>query len=130
LPTTPSTRSAGPQGQAPAYLRELGRSSASAEKERAPSQGSPRGCVGRADPNPNSSTPTPFTIFTGSSNIYVSLGTSAVPISAYQFTLNTQSSAGAKVILVTLQSGVGRGACLELDMSKIEHTLTFEFLAD
>src|SRR3954465_5367697 len=58
-------------------------------------------------PNPNSSTPTPFTIFTGSSNIYVSLGTSGVPIAAYQFTLNTQSSAGAKVTLVTLQSGIG-----------------------
>lgn len=58
-------------------------------------------------PNPNSSTPTAFTIFTGSSNIYVSLGTSGVPISAYQFTLNTQSSAAAKVTFVTLQSGVG-----------------------
>jgi hypothetical protein len=58
-------------------------------------------------PNPNSSTPTAFTIATGSSNTYVTLGTSATPISAYQFTLNTQSSAGAKVTLVTLQSGIG-----------------------
>jgi hypothetical protein len=58
-------------------------------------------------PNPNSSTPTPFTIATGSSNIYVTLGTTALPIAAYQFTLNTQSSAGARVQLVTLQSGIG-----------------------
>jgi len=58
-------------------------------------------------PNPNSSTPTAFTIATGSSNIYISLGTSAVPIAAYQFTLNTQSSAAARVTLVTLESGIG-----------------------
>jgi hypothetical protein len=66
-----------------------------------------RWCAGRAAPNPNSSTSTPFTIFTGSSNIYVSLDTTALPITGYQFTLNSQSSAGAKVTLVTLQSGVG-----------------------
>jgi hypothetical protein len=58
-------------------------------------------------PNPNSSTPTAFTIATGSSNIYISLGTTALPIGAYQFTLNTQSSAAAKVTLVTMQSGIG-----------------------
>jgi hypothetical protein len=58
-------------------------------------------------PNPNSSTPTAFTIATGSSNIYLSLGTSAVPIAAYQFTLNSISSAAARVTLVTLESGVG-----------------------
>ena len=58
-------------------------------------------------PNPNSSTPTAFTIATGSSNIYISLTTTGVPIAAYQFTLNTQSSAAAKVTLVTLQSGIG-----------------------
>jgi hypothetical protein len=51
--------------------------------------------------------PTAFTIATGSSDIYISLGTSALPIAGYQFTLNTQSSAGAKVTLVTLQSGIG-----------------------
>jgi hypothetical protein len=50
--------------------------------------------------------PTAFTLATSSSNIYISLGTSEVPISAFQFTLNTQSSAGAKVTLVTLQSGI------------------------
>ena len=58
-------------------------------------------------PNPNSSVPTAFTIFTGSSNIFISLGSSSVPLAGYQFTLNTQSSAAAKVTLVTLQSGIG-----------------------
>lgn len=58
-------------------------------------------------PNPNSSTPTAFTIATGSTNIYITLGTTALPIAAYQFTINTQSSAAAPVQLVTLQSGIG-----------------------
>ena len=47
-------------------------------------------------PNPNSSAPTAFTIFTGSSNIFISLGSSSVPLARHQFTLNTQSSAAAK----------------------------------
>ena len=50
-------------------------------------------------------TPTAFTIATGSSNIFISLGASALPIAAYQFTLNTQSSAAARVTLG--QSGIG-----------------------
>ena len=63
-------------------------------------------------PSPVSSAPTAFTIFTGSSNALFSLGSSTTgpltePIAAYQFTLNSQSSIGAKVTLVTLQSGVG-----------------------
>jgi hypothetical protein len=66
-------------------------------------------------PNPNSSTPTAFTIATGSCNIYITsgstiLGGTAVslgPFAAYRFTLNTQSSAGAPVTLVTLLSGIG-----------------------
>lgn len=62
--------------------------------------------------SPVSSAPTAFTLFTGSSNSIFSLGSSAVaplttPIAGYQFTLNTQSSAGASVTLVTLQAGVG-----------------------
>lgn len=57
-------------------------------------------------PNPNSSAPTPFTIATGSSNIYISLGSTATPIAAYRFTINTQSSAAAPVQFVTLQSGI------------------------
>lgn len=58
-------------------------------------------------PNPNSSTPTAFTLATGSSNIYITLGTTAIPIAAYRFTVNTQSSAAAAVQFVTLQSGIG-----------------------
>jgi hypothetical protein len=63
-------------------------------------------------PSPVSSAPTAFTIFTGSSNAIFSLGSSATvpltePIAAYQFTLNSQSSAGAKVTLVSMQSGIG-----------------------
>jgi hypothetical protein len=63
-------------------------------------------------PSPNSSSPTGFTIFTGSSNALISLGSSVTfpvtePIAGYQFTLNTQSSAGAKVNFIALQSGIG-----------------------
>jgi hypothetical protein len=58
-------------------------------------------------PSPNSSLPTAFTVVTGSSNQFVTLGTSAVPIAAYQFTLNSQSSAGARVTLVSMQPGLG-----------------------
>jgi hypothetical protein len=63
-------------------------------------------------PSPNSSAPTAFTMFTGSSNALITLGSSVTfpigaPIAAYQFTLNTQSSAGAKVNFIALQSGIG-----------------------
>jgi hypothetical protein len=56
---------------------------------------------------PNSSTPTSFTVLTGSSNQFVSLGTSAVPIAAYRFNFNVPSSAGAKATLVMNQAGIG-----------------------
>jgi hypothetical protein len=63
-------------------------------------------------PSPVSSSPTAFLLFTGSSNAIFSLGSSVTlpltePIAAYPFTLNTQSSAGAKVTLVSMQSGIG-----------------------
>ncbi|MGJ4888999.1 hypothetical protein ACQR1Y_12435 [Bradyrhizobium sp. HKCCYLRH3099] len=63
-------------------------------------------------PNPNSSAPTGFTIFTGSSNAAFELGSSVTlpignPIAAWQATLNTQSSAGAKVTFISMQSGIG-----------------------
>ncbi|WP_426418471.1 hypothetical protein [Bradyrhizobium genosp. A] len=62
-------------------------------------------------PSPVSSSPTAFTLFTGSSNAMFALGSSAVApigsIAGYRFTLNTQSSAGAPVTLVALQSGIG-----------------------
>jgi hypothetical protein len=58
-------------------------------------------------PSLNSSLPTGFTVLTGSSNQFVTLGASSVPIAAYQFTLNAPSSAGAKVNFIALQSGIG-----------------------
>jgi hypothetical protein len=61
----------------------------------------------RVYPSPNSSTVTGFTILTGSSNQFATLGSSSVPIAAARFTLNAQSSAGAAVTMVMLQSGIG-----------------------
>jgi hypothetical protein len=63
-------------------------------------------------PNPNSSAPTAFSIFTGASNAIFSLGSSVTapllkPIAGYQFSMTSLSSAGAKVTFVTLQSGIG-----------------------
>ena len=63
-------------------------------------------------PSPNSSAPTAFTIFTGSSNAMFTLGSTVTfpvgaPIAGYQFTLNAQSSVGAKVNFIALQSGIG-----------------------
>lgn len=58
-------------------------------------------------PSPNSSAPTGFTILSGSSNQFVTLGASSVPIAGYQFSLNVPSSAGAKVNFIALQSGIG-----------------------
>jgi hypothetical protein len=58
-------------------------------------------------PDPNSSAPTGFTILVGSSNQVVTVGSSMLPIAAYQFTLNAPSSAGAKVNFIALQAGIG-----------------------
>jgi hypothetical protein len=63
-------------------------------------------------PSPVSSAPTPFMIFTGSSNALFSIGSSATPaltepIAGYQFTLNTISSVGARVTFISMQSGIG-----------------------
>jgi hypothetical protein len=58
-------------------------------------------------PSPRSSTPTGFTLLTGSSNQFVSVGSSMLPIAGYQFSLNAPSSAGASVTFVSLQSGIG-----------------------
>ena len=62
-------------------------------------------------PNPRSSAPTAFTIFTGSSNALFEVGSSATlpignPMAALQFTLSSGSSIGA-VTFVVLQSGIG-----------------------
>lgn len=63
-------------------------------------------------PNPNSSAPTAFSIFTGASNAIFSLGSSVTapllkPIAGYQFAVTALSSVGGKVTFVTLQSGIG-----------------------
>ena len=58
-------------------------------------------------PSPRSSTPTGFTLLAGSSNQFVTVGTSMLPIAGYRFLLNAPSSAGASVTLVALQAGVG-----------------------
>jgi hypothetical protein len=57
--------------------------------------------------SPNSSTPTGFTLVAGSSNQFIAVGSSVLPIVAYQFTLNAPSSSGAKVNFVALQAGIG-----------------------
>jgi hypothetical protein len=58
-------------------------------------------------PSPNSSAPTGFTLLAGSSNQFVTVGASILPIAAYQFLVNVPSSAGAKVTLVSMQAGIG-----------------------
>lgn len=63
-------------------------------------------------PSPVSSAPTAFTIFTGSSNAMFRLGSTVTfpvgaPIAGYRLNLNSQSSAGARVTLVSMQAGIG-----------------------
>lgn len=58
-------------------------------------------------PSPNSSAPTGFTLLAGSSNQFVTVGASMLPIAGYQFSLNAPSSAGAKVNFIALQAGIG-----------------------
>jgi hypothetical protein len=60
-------------------------------------------------PNPNSSTPTTFTLATASSTAATPLvtGITSIAIAAWRLTLNAPSSAGAKVTLVGLQAGIG-----------------------
>ncbi len=48
-------------------------------------------------PSPNSSAPTGFTLLAGSSDQFITMGSSMVPIAGYQFSLNVPSSAGAKI---------------------------------
>jgi hypothetical protein len=58
-------------------------------------------------PSPNSSAPTGFTLLAGSSNQFITVGASMLPIAGYQFSLNAPSSAGARVTLVANQAGIG-----------------------
>jgi hypothetical protein len=59
-------------------------------------------------PNPNSSTPTTFTLATASSTAATPLvtGITSIAIAAWRLTVNTPSSAGAKVTLIGLQAGI------------------------
>ena len=57
-------------------------------------------------PSPISSAPTGFTLLAGSSNQFITIGSSMLPIAGYQFSLNVPSSAGAHVTLVALQNGI------------------------
>jgi hypothetical protein len=43
----------------------------------------------------------------GSSNQFVTVGTSMLPIAGYQFSVNAPSSVGANVTMVALQAGFG-----------------------
>jgi hypothetical protein len=54
-----------------------------------------------------SSAPTGFTILAGSSNQFLTLGASLVPIAGYRFNLNAPSSVGASATLIMNQAGVG-----------------------
>jgi hypothetical protein len=56
-------------------------------------------------PSPNSSTATAFSLLAGSSNQL--LGLSSIAIAAFRLSLNVPSSAGAKVTLAAIQSGIG-----------------------
>lgn len=58
-------------------------------------------------PSPSSSTPTGFILLAGSSNQFVTIGASMLPVAGYQFSLNAPSSVGARVNFVALQAGIG-----------------------
>jgi hypothetical protein len=47
--------------------------------------------------------PTGFTLLAGSSNQFITVGTSLLPIAGYRFSLNAPWSAGASVTFVALQ---------------------------
>jgi hypothetical protein len=58
-------------------------------------------------PSPNSSVPTAFAFASwGASATFLS-GFSSFSIAAYRLTVNSLSSVGAKVVLATIQSGIG-----------------------
>jgi hypothetical protein len=58
-------------------------------------------------PSPNSSSPTAFPLVTGgSSNQFVTIGSSMAPIAGFQFAL-TSASTGGKIFFCVNQSGIG-----------------------
>lgn len=58
-------------------------------------------------PSPVSSSPTAFTLLAGSSNQFITLGASMLPIAGYRVSLNAPSSVGAAGTMVALQAGIG-----------------------
>jgi hypothetical protein len=60
-------------------------------------------------PNPQSSSPTTFTLATASSTAAAPLviGISSIAIAAWRLTLNAPSSVGARVTAVAVQAGIG-----------------------
>ena len=58
-------------------------------------------------PSPNSSLPTAFPFVTWGASATLLSGFSSFAIAAFRLTMNTQSSAGAKVTLAAVQSGIG-----------------------
>jgi hypothetical protein len=46
-------------------------------------------------------------LLAGSSNQFITVGTSLSPIAGFQFSRNAPSSVGASVTMVALQAGVG-----------------------
>jgi hypothetical protein len=56
-------------------------------------------------PNPNSSSPTAFSLLSSGSSAQMVSASSLAPIAGYRFTLGSTTS--GKVTFVTLQSGIG-----------------------
>jgi hypothetical protein len=89
----------GPQQVASAVLSNGGSSSPIAVTYEGPS--------GVVYPSPISSAPTSFTLLAGSSNQFVTVGSSMLPVAGFRFTLNVPSSAGARVNFIAVQADVG-----------------------
>lgn len=58
-------------------------------------------------PNPNSSSPTAFSLISSGSSSQVVAPSTMSPFAAYRFTVNTISSAGGKVQFIFMQAGIG-----------------------
>jgi len=58
-------------------------------------------------PNPNSSSPTAFSLISSGSSSQVVVPSSLSPFAAYRFTMNVTSSVGAKTTLCFMQAGIG-----------------------
>lgn len=58
-------------------------------------------------PNPNSSSPTAFSLISSGSTSQVVSASSLGPFAGYRYTVNTISSVGGKVQFIYLQAGIG-----------------------